>query len=102
MQVSSDELRQMVERLHACQATLRRTSAVVERLKGHITWAGIVQVFHLTGHPTATICYAWSSAIENSDRRRFYAVLRVPPIKTPLDAVRASILDDQRATQLDA
>jgi hypothetical protein len=31
--------------------------------------------FRLEGHPKATRAYAWSSPIEGSDKRRFYAVL---------------------------
>jgi hypothetical protein len=35
-----------------------------------------VQVFDLAGHPTATRAYAWSSPIEGSTKRRFFAVLQ--------------------------
>jgi hypothetical protein len=48
------------------------------------------------GTPTATRAYAWSSPIEGSDKRRFYAVLHVPPISSPADAVRAAIVQDYR------
>jgi hypothetical protein len=59
-------------------------------------WEGVVHVFDLEGHPTATRAYAWSSAIEGSDKRRYYAVLGIGPIKTPLDAVRAAIVMEHR------
>ena len=36
--------------------------------------------------------YDWSSPIEGSDKRRFFAVLHVPPITSPVDAVRAAIV----------
>ncbi len=45
----------------------------------------------------ATRAYAWSSAIDGSDKRRIYAVLGIGAIKTPLDAVRAAIVAEQRA-----
>ena len=47
-------------------------------------------------HPTASVCYAWSSPIEGSDRRSFYAVLGVPPINSAVDAVRAVIVADEK------
>ena len=95
MEVEPDKLRQAVERLHDCRAVFRGVVKVVERFQGQTVWEGIVHVFDLTGHQTAATCYAWSSPIEGSDRRRFYAVLRTPPITTPAEAVRASIISDQ-------
>ena len=41
--------------------------------------------------------YAWSSPIEGSDKRRFFAVLHVPPITLPVEAVRAAIVAEQKA-----
>lgn len=56
------------------------------------------RVFDLVGHPAASVAYAWSSPIEGSDRRRFYAVvLGVPPINSAADAVRAAIVADRKA-----
>jgi hypothetical protein len=40
-------------------------------------WEGVVHVFALTGHLTATQAYAWSSPIEGGDKRRFFAVLHL-------------------------
>lgn len=57
-------------------------------------WEGVVHVFDLNGHPTATRAYAWSSPIEGSDKRRFFAVLHIPPITSPLEAVRAAIVHE--------
>ena len=54
-------------------------------------------MFDLEGHPKATRAYAWSSPIEGSDRRRFYAVLHVPPITSAQDAVRAAIVAEHRS-----
>jgi hypothetical protein len=57
---------------------------------------GIVHVFALRGHPTATQAYAWSSPIEASDKRRFFAVLHVLPITSPVEAVRAANVAEVR------
>ena len=40
-------------------------------------------MFDLIGHPTATRCYAWSYAVEGSERRRFVAVLHQRPVDSP-------------------
>jgi hypothetical protein len=58
-----------------------------------------VQVFDLTGHPTATRAYAWSSPIEGSTKRRFFAVLHQPPVDTPQAAVRAAIVVEQKGAR---
>lgn len=44
--------------------------------------------------------YAWSSPIEGSERRKFYAVLEVPPITSAQDAVRAAIVADHRTQEV--
>jgi hypothetical protein len=93
----SEALREAVERLHACKATLREVVRVVERFHDAVVWDGVVHVFGLEGHPSAVICYAWSSPVEGSERRRFYAVLHTPPVSSPADAVRAAIVSDQKA-----
>ena len=48
------------------------------------------------GHAKATRAYAWSSPIEGSDKRRFFAVLHVPPITSPVEAVRAAIVAEHK------
>lgn len=58
---------------------------------------GTVHIFDLEGHPKATRAYAWSSPIEGSDKRRFYAVLHLGGKRLPLDAVRAAIVAEQKA-----
>ena len=96
--VSADELRRHVERLHECRAELRLLVDVREEFQGQVAWEGIVHVFSLHGHlDAADSCYAWSSAIEGSENRRFYAVLHTDVIDTPAKAVRAAIVSDHRA-----
>jgi hypothetical protein len=41
--------------------------------------------------------HALSSPAEGSDKRRFYVVLHLGGIRSPLDAVRASIVAEKRA-----
>jgi hypothetical protein len=50
-----------------------------------------------TGHASAKRAYAWSSPIEGSDKRRFFAVLHVSPITPPLEVMRAAIVAESRS-----
>ena len=96
MDVASDELRRAVERMHTCKATLAQSLPVTETFDGKTVWEGVVHVFDLKGHLTATRAYAWSSPIEGSDKRRFFAVLHEGPVTGPVEAVRAAIVAEQK------
>jgi hypothetical protein len=96
MDVESTELHKAVESMHDCKAHLAQSVPVRERHGDATVWEGIVHVFDLTGHPKATRAYAWSSPIEGSDKRRFFAVLHLPPITSPVEAVRAAIVAENR------
>ncbi len=95
-EVEADQLKRAVEGQHGCKATLAQTVPVKETFGGKTVWEGVVHVFKLTGHPKANLAYAWSSPIEGSDKRRFFAVLHVPPIVSPVEAVRAAIVQEHR------
>jgi hypothetical protein len=69
---------------------------VRESFDGKPVWEGVVHVFDLAGNPKATRAYAWSSPIEGSDKRRFFAVLHMGAITSPVDAVRAAIVQERR------
>jgi hypothetical protein len=97
MEDTPEQLQGAVESMHDCKARLAQSVPVRERHGDATVWEGVVHVFDLTGHPKATRAYAWSSPIEGSDKRRFFAVLDIPPIMSPLDAVRAAIVAEQRA-----
>lgn len=97
--IDPTELRRAVELQHDCQAQLSQSVPVKETHAGAVVWEGVVHVFDLAGHPKATRAYAWSSPIEGSDKRRFFAVLHLPPITSPVDAVRAAIVAEQRRSQ---
>jgi hypothetical protein len=95
-EVDITELQRAVERLHKCKAIFRECVGVKEQFRGELVWEGIVHIFDLIGHPMSKTCYAWSSPIKGITKRRFYAVLSIPPVITPSDAIRASIIQDSR------
>lgn len=92
-----NNLKRTVEQIHGCQASLIEDVAVIEKFGEKTAWSGMVSVFNLTEHPQADKCYAWSSPIEGSTKRRYYAILHIPPIDSPEKAVRASIVHDYKA-----
>src|SRR3984957_255361 len=95
-EVEADQLKKTVENMHGGTATLAQSVPVRETFGGKTVWEGVVHVFDLAGHPTATRAYAWSSPIEGSTKRRFFAVLHTTRINSPLEAVRAAIVAEQR------
>jgi hypothetical protein len=95
-EVSTLELRKAIETQHGGTATLAQAVPVRETFKGQLVWEGVVHVFDLEGHSKAKRAYAWSSPIEGSTKRRFFAVLHMGPIKSPLDAVKAAIVAEHR------
>ena len=98
-QNNTDDLRHAVEGLHDCQATYSKPVTVSETFSGDTVWEGVVHIFDLKDHPTASICYAWSSPVEGSDKRKFYAVLHQPLVTSPEEAVRAAIVKDFKDSQ---
>ncbi len=86
-----------IEKQHGGTAVFYAVEAVDERKDGLPVWQGEIYVFDLEGHPTATRAYAWSSPIEGSTKRRFFAVLHLGGIRSPVDAVRAAIVAEHRS-----
>ena len=96
IEVDNRQLKEAIEAQHGGTATLVQAVPVKETFEGQTVWEGIVHVFDLVGHPKATRAYAWSSPIEGSDKRRFFAVLHLGPVKSPQDAVRVAIVAEHR------
>ncbi len=89
MEITADELKGAVQKLHGCTAHFAQSVPVREMVAGQPVWEGIVYIFKLVAHPQANLAYAWSSPVEGSDKRRIYAMLHIPPIDSPAAAVRA-------------
>ena len=97
MEVSVDQLKQAVEGQHGGKAVLSSVAHVKDVFEGRTVWEGTVHVFDLEGHPRATRAYAWSHLVGDvGERRRFYAVLHLGGIRSPLDAVRAAIVAENK------
>jgi len=94
-EVSIEALKKSIFDLHGCKATWIESVPVKEVFEGETVWEGVVQIFDLQGHPKATRCYAWSHALDNSKKRRYFAVLHQGVVDSPEKAVRAAIIRDQ-------
>ena len=90
-----DELRDVIRRLHGAEARHIESVPVIETFQGQTVWEGIVEVFDLTGHPTASRVYAWAHDTDDPNNpHRHVTVLHLHPIKSARDAVRAAIAQE--------
>lgn len=94
--LSPAELAKHVQAMHGVPARFVEAVEVREEHEGRAVWEGAVKVFALTGHPSgATRAYAWSYPTEGG-KRRFIAVLGLPPVDSPAMAVRTAVLAQVR------
>jgi hypothetical protein len=85
-----ERLEQEVLDLHGCHGTHLQTIPVREAIDGLVVWEGNVESFWISDHPKAKLAYAWSYQAD-AGKTQYVAVLAVPPVATPIDAVRAYI-----------
>lgn len=90
-----EELRDVIRRLHGVEAAHVESVAVKETFKGQTVWEGIVEVFDLIGHPTASRAYAWAHDGKRP-KESSVAVLHVGPITSAAAAVRAALIQEYR------
>ena len=98
-EVSADQLKHAVESQHVGKATFIQSVAVKETTDDKAVWEGRVHNFALAGNKLARRAYAWSAPIEGSTKRRFFAVLHTNKINSPVEAVRATIVQEYRETR---
>jgi len=98
-----EELRDAIRKLHGVEATHIESIPVHETFQGKTVWNGIVEVFHLKGHPQTDTAYAWLHDTGDPDKPfRQVAVLRIHPAMSPIEAVRAFILQEFKNAQAEA
>jgi hypothetical protein len=89
-----ENIRQAVEAMHSCKAAHEGSVPVVEMFGKQTVWQGVVESFALASHPKAKRCYAWS--FDDNGETRYIGVLELPPVDSPLTAVRAAIASGQQ------
>lgn len=97
--VATSELQKAIRHNFGCDSTFVDAVFVLETWERQTAWQGIVRVFELVGHPTAERCYAWSHAVDGSERRRFVTVLHGGAIDSAQAAVRAALVQEFRETK---
>ena len=96
-EVSPSELKKAVESQHGGFAHYVQSVPVTETHGGETVWNGMVAVFDLKSSPSGcNRAYAWSYETEGG-KRRFFAVLHTGPIDSPVAAVRAAIVAENRS-----
>jgi hypothetical protein len=92
-----ERLKKVIRDLYGCESRHEACIDVNHTFEDITIWQGAVEVFSLVNHPTAKIAYAWSYK-NDAGKMRYIAVLEAPPINSPIDAVRASIFAEAKAT----
>jgi hypothetical protein len=91
------ELRDVIRHLHGARAEHLESVPVTEKFQGRTVWDGVVEVFHLTGHPKTDRAYAWIHETgEPAHPKRHVTVLHIPPVVSPQTAVQAVIIREFR------
>ncbi len=88
-------LTKAIKATHGCGSRHVESVAVKETFQGKTVWEGDVEVFDLIGHPKAKRCYAW--AYDGEAGGRAIAVLELPPVISPITAVRVGIIGERKA-----
>jgi hypothetical protein len=92
-----EDLKRIIHELHGAEATHRESVPVKETFQGKTIWEGVVEVFHLHGHPKTDTAYAWSHDTDDPENpKRHVTVLHLHPALSPLAAVRAAIVQEYR------
>ena len=85
-----ENLGKAIAAMHECRCEHFGTEHVREEHNGELVWEGDVEIFQLHGHPDAEIAYGWGWGAETGEID-YIGVLRVPPIESPVFAVKAAI-----------
>lgn len=95
----AEELRDVIRRLHGVESKYLESVPIKETFQGKTVWEGVVEVFELIGHPTASKVYAWTHDTDNPMQPRHVTVLHLGPVTSPLLAVRAAIFQEYKANE---
>ena len=89
-----ETLQEAIKNTHGCDSRHIESHPITETYKSKVVWNGTVEVF-VVNNPKAEICYAWEHHLAQGKKKsRCVTVLHIPPIDSPLKAVRAAIISE--------
>jgi hypothetical protein len=91
-----EDLKAVIGDLHGAEATHRESVPIKEEFNGQTIWDGVVEVFHLKGHPKTDRIYAWLHDPGTGSPPQHVTVLHIHPATSPLSAVRAFLVQEYR------
>ncbi len=91
------ELKDAIRATHGCESLYVESVPIKEVFKGQAAWEGTVEVFALIDHPKAKRAFAWS--YRDGDQNKTVAVLAIPPVDSPQNAVKAAIASKGRGVK---
>jgi hypothetical protein len=89
------ELKDAIRATHGCESLHVESIPVKEVFEDQTTWEGTVEVFDLVGHLQAKRAYAWS--YRDGNQNKTLAVLEIPPVDSPENAVKVAIASKRRS-----
>jgi hypothetical protein len=90
----------VIKRLHGVESRHIESVPIKETYKGQTVWEGVVEVFELIDHPSATKLYVWAHDTDGPEHpRRPVTVLHSHSIQSAHDAVRAAIVQEFRSLE---
>jgi hypothetical protein len=90
-----EKLKEAIERKAQCAVKYLHTQPLRLVEDGQVTWKGKVEVFQLDGHPEAKIAFGWGIPVD-ANKTEFITVIGVPPLETPIVAVKAYLASKNR------
>lgn len=92
-----DNLKAIIRHSHHVESEHIESVPVKEVFQGKTVWDGVVEVFDLKNHPTASRVYAWSYESDNPNEGPHHVIiLHGNPIHSARDAVKAAIVAEFR------
>ncbi len=87
-------IQEAIKKTLRCDSRHVESVKVTEKFQGETAWTGVVEVFDLIDHPKAKRAYGWSYREGNRDKAK--VVLELPPVDSPLMAVKVAIASKAR------
>lgn len=93
MSTPLEHIQKAVERAAGKPVIHLDSTPVIETFRGQNVWQGVVEVFAVSNPPPSR-AYGWF--VDADPEPQYIAVLGVPPVDSPLTAVRAWIVAQNR------